>query len=64
MTEEVWEHTPEERRNLLVHTIWEGILALVMKAEEELGPEELKPLQWSTFSDTSNGDRQAGCRSY
>lgn len=44
VTKEVWDQcAPEERRNLLVDTIWEGMLAAMKNAEEELGTEELGP---------------------
>ncbi|RMS75646.1 PIN domain-containing protein [Pseudomonas savastanoi] len=47
-TKEVWDQSaPEERRNLLVDTIWEGMLAAMKSAEEELGTEELGP--WTDF---------------
>ncbi|UJQ24966.1 hypothetical protein L2D04_07795 [Pantoea agglomerans] len=48
VTKEVWDQsTPEGRRNLLVDTIWEGMLASMKKAEEEVGITELGP--WSDF---------------
>lgn len=48
VTKEVWDQvTPEGRRNLLVDTIWEGMLASMKKAEEEIGITELGP--WSDF---------------
>lgn len=48
MTKEVWDQaTPEGRRNLLIDTIWEGMLASMKKAEEEVGITELGP--WSDF---------------
>ncbi|AMS23644.1 hypothetical protein AYK59_27195 [Pseudomonas synxantha] len=48
VTKDVWDQAaPEERPNLLVHTIWEGMLASMKRAEEELGPEGLGP--WTDF---------------
>ncbi|WP_338615248.1 PIN domain-containing protein [Pigmentiphaga sp. CHJ604] len=45
---EVWDQaTPEERRNLMVDTIWEGMLAAMKRAEEEFDTEELGP--WTDF---------------
>jgi hypothetical protein len=45
---EEWEKaTPEERRDLMVDTIWEGMLAAMKRTEEELGPDDLGP--WSDF---------------
>ncbi|HCI2922802.1 MULTISPECIES: PIN domain-containing protein [Pseudomonadota] len=45
---EIWDQaSPEERRNLMVDTIWEGMLAAMKRAEEELGTEELGP--WTDF---------------
>ncbi|HAK1662080.1 TPA: DUF4935 domain-containing protein [Klebsiella pneumoniae subsp. pneumoniae] len=45
---EEWDQaTPEERRKLVVDTIWEGMLAAMRSTEEELGAEELGP--WTDF---------------
>lgn len=45
---EEWDRaTPQERRNLLVDTIWEGMLAAMKRTEEELGTDELGP--WTDF---------------
>lgn len=44
---EVWESaTPEERRSMIVDTIWEGMLAAMKRAEEQ-HPDELGP--WTDF---------------
>lgn len=44
---EVWDAaTPEERRNMIVDTIWDGMLAAMRRAEEEY-PDELGP--WTDF---------------
>lgn len=44
---EEWEQAaPEERRNMIVDTIWDGMLAAMAKAEEEF-PDELGP--WDDF---------------
>lgn len=48
VSKEVWESaTPEERRGLMVDTIWEGMLAAMKRTEEELGVNDLGP--WSDF---------------
>lgn len=48
LTKEVWDKSAqEERRILLVDTIWEGMLAAMKSAEEEFGTEELGP--WTDF---------------
>lgn len=48
VTKNVWDQSsPEERRSLLVDTIWEGMLAAMKGAEEELGSDELGP--WTDF---------------
>jgi hypothetical protein len=45
---ESWEQaTPEERKNLMVDTIWEGMLAAMKSAEDTFGTEELGP--WTDF---------------
>jgi hypothetical protein len=45
---EEWEKaTPEERRGMMVDTIWQGMLAAMRRAEEELGPDDLGP--WDDF---------------
>ncbi|MEE4336824.1 PIN domain-containing protein [Pseudomonas alliivorans] len=45
---EEWDRAaPEERRTLVVDTIWEGMLAAMRSAEEELGAEALGP--WTDF---------------
>lgn len=45
---EVWDQaTPDERRNLMVDTVWEGMIAAMKNAEEEFGAEELGP--WTDF---------------
>lgn len=47
VTKEVWDQaTPTERRGMIVDTIWEGMLASMRRAEEEL-PDELGP--WTDF---------------
>lgn len=38
---------PEERRGLMVDTVWEGMLAAMNRTEEDLGPGGLGP--WSDF---------------
>jgi hypothetical protein len=48
VSKEEWDQaTPEERRSLLVDTIWEGMLTAMKRAEEEFGAEELGP--WTDF---------------
>lgn len=45
---EEWDRAaPEERRTLVVDTIWEGMLAAMRSAEEELGADALGP--WTDF---------------
>jgi hypothetical protein len=45
---EVWDQaTAEERRNLMVDSIWEGMTAAMKSTEEEFGAEELGP--WTDF---------------
>lgn len=45
---ETWDDaTPEERRNLIVDSIWEGMNAAMKSAEEEFGADELGP--WTDF---------------
>lgn len=48
VSKEVWDlATPEDRRNLMVDTIWEGMIAAMRSAEEEFGSDELGP--WTDF---------------
>lgn len=48
VSKDVWyQASPEERRNLMVDSIWEGMLAAMRNAEEELGVDELGP--WTDF---------------
>jgi len=45
---EIWEKaSPEERRGMIVDTIWDGMLAAMKKTEEDLGEDQLGP--WSDF---------------
>ncbi|WP_162039174.1 PIN domain-containing protein [Undibacterium sp. YM2] len=48
VSKEIWDQaTPEERRYLMVDTIWEGMIAAMKSAEEEFGVGELGP--WTDF---------------
>ncbi|MFG0408078.1 PIN domain-containing protein [Pseudomonas sp. FYR_11] len=48
VSREIWDAaSPVERRGLLVDSIWEGMIAAMKRAEEDLGEEELGP--WTDF---------------
>jgi hypothetical protein len=45
--EEYDKATPEERRVMMSHATWDGMLAAMKRAEEELGPDNIGP--WDDF---------------